>query len=437
MKWKFLLLGSIALAGLTGCGTSPTGSDTGNPQQPDFQIRKSNVAREAAAAPEDNMHEQAQSNNRFAVAMYQQLISEGENLFFSPYSISVALAMTAAGARDSTQQQILDALQVTLEGEAFDAAINSIDRSLTEHAETTDGITLRIVNSTWLQTGYPFVINYLDHLSRFFGAGVNMLDFVTEPEVSRGIINDWVADQTNQKILELLPQGTIDGNTVLVLTNAIYFLADWLYSFNPEYTADKDFNLLDENTISIPLMQLNEPDKKVTMLYTRSNNARALEFPYKGDRLSMTVLLPDEGTFSTFEGSLSLEVIDQMVDALTAETLTVALPKFEFTYGSKSIVEALQSLGMIDAFGGNANFSGIDGTRNLYVSNVLHKAFISVDEEGTEAAAATAVVISRWGGPDPDEVVFVANRPFIYLIRDKGTGTILFMGRVLNPSLTE
>jgi serpin B len=434
MKWFTLLLAGLVFYGLIGCTKSPVASE----EKPDFTIQKSpSVTRMIAEAPEENISKQATSNNTFAVEMYKQLISEGENLFFSPYSITVALAMTAAGAAGNTKQQIRDALQVTLEGDQFDDAINGIDLDLTEHADATEGVTLRIVNSTWLQSGWQFKFGYLDHLSRYYGAGVNMMDFSNAPEACREIINTWVADQTNQKILDLLLPGTITSSTTLVLTNAIYFLADWLYSFNPENTTDKDFTLIDNSTVRTPIMQLNDPNEKAIMLYSRLNNARALDFPYKGNRLAMTVLLPDEGTFSSFESALNLEAINQMIEALTAESLVVALPKFEFTYGSCSIVDALKALGMIDAFSpGAADFSGIDGTKSLYVSNVLHKAFISVDEEGTEAAAATAVTFDRTS-VDPNEVAFYVNRPFIYLIRDKETGTILFMGRIVNPTVSE
>lgn len=431
MKWFILLLSGLTIYGLIGCSGSPV--EPG--QKADFVIQKSpSVTRVIAETSEENISEQAKSNNRFAVAMYKQLINEDENLFFSPYSISIALAMSAAGAAGETKQQIRDALRVTLEGENFDNALNGIDQELTGYSEVTDGITLRIVNSTWMQSGWQFRFRYLDHLSRYYGAGVNMLDFVGAPEPCREIINTWVAEQTNQKIRDLLTPGSITSATVLVLTNAIYFLADWLYTFDPENTAERDFTLIDGNSVRTPIMQLNGSDEKVIMHYSRKNNARALDFPYKGDRLAMTVLLPDESTFTAFENSLSLETINEMIESFTAESLIVTLPKFEFTYGTESIVDALKSMGMVDAFSSaQADFSGIDGTQSLFISSVLHKAFISVDEEGTEAAAATAVVFDRTS-VDPDAVVFNVDRPFIFLIRDKITGTILFMGRILNPA---
>jgi serpin B len=246
-----------------------------------------------------------------------------------------------------------------------------------------------------------------------------------------------VADQTNQKIENLLPEGSILPETVLVLTNAIYFLGDWLYSFDPEQTTESTFFLANGSNVQTPIMSLNKPDEQVGMYYSRVGNVRALDFPYKGDRLTMTVLLPDEGEFFAFETSLSTSVINELTGALDSVELQVSLPKFEFTYGTVKLKQAMKTLGMIDAFDGSlADFSGIDGTDLLYIDNIYHKAFISVDEEGTEAAAATAVVLV-WESAGADEVVFNANRPFVYLIRDKATGMILFMGRVVDPSATE
>ncbi|MBN1308792.1 MAG: serpin family protein [Chitinispirillaceae bacterium] len=424
---------------LFGCSENPVGDPSGGTRDQQFAVAKSvSVTRETAAVSEDLLNEQAASNNTFAVSMYKLLAEEGKNLFFSPYSITAALAMTAAGGVGDTKRQIRDALQVTLEGDAFDLAINAIDCSLMEHAESTKGISLTVVNSTWLQTGMNFYVRYLDHLSRYYGAGVNLLDFRSKPEESREIINTWVSDQTDQKIQDLVPPGVINPLTVAVLTNAIYFLADWLFSFDPDLTAKKPFRLLDNTTLQAPLMQLNEPGKKVKMLYARGSGVRALDFPYKGGRLAMTVLLPDSDSFAVFESSMNMEVIDGLVNSLDSAELDVSLPKFEFTFGTKSIKDALRALGMIDAFGGQADFSAMldVGKGEIYVADVFHKAFISVDEKGTEAAAATAVIIELRGSSTND-CIFIVDRPFIFVIRDKLTGTILFMGRILNPTVAE
>ena len=437
---SFLSAFAIALF-LFSCSRNPVGDsltpdDTRQPSP--FAVAKSaSVSRETATVSGAVLSGQVESNNAFAVALYKELLSEDDNLFFSPYSITAALAMTAAGAEGETRQQIRDALKVTLDGTDFDAAINSFDQSITSYTDATEGVTLNIVNSSWIQANWDFRVSYLDHLSRYYGAGVNLLNFAEEPGACRTVINTWVAEQTSEKIENLLPEGSIIPTTVLVLTNAIYFLGDWLYSFDPEQTREKTFSRTDLSEVQAPIMSLNEPDEQVGMYYSRVGNVRALDFPYKGDRLTMTVLLPDAGEFSTFESSLSTETINGLISALDSVELQVSLPKFEFTYGTESLKEAMQALGMVDAFNDAlADFSGIDGQRLLYVDDIYHKAFISVDEEGTEAAAATAVSMI-WESVNPDEVVFNADRPFIYLIRDKETGMILFMGRIVDPTVTE
>ena len=444
MKYLMTIVSIGTILFFGSCTSDLTGSENGNPvsdpsdNNTPFPVSRSkSVSREAASASQGDIAQQAQSNNDFAVAMYNQLAVENGNLFYSPYSITAALGMTAAGAVGDTKQQILDALQVTLAGDAFDQALNSTDLSLNNHAGDTEGITLRIVNSTWMRTDWKFRIGYLNHLSQYYGAGINMLNFGADPENCRIVINDWVADQTNDKITDLLPSGSISSQTVLVLTNAIYFLADWLYSFNPEKTGDYTFFMKDNSTIQTPMMYFSNPGDKVVMDYARIGNVRALDFPYKGDRLAMTVLLPDREEFDTFENTLTTETINDLIEALAPESLQVSLPKFKFTSSSLSLKDQLISLGMEHAFRSDiADFSGIDGSTGLFVSDVLHKAFISVDEEGTEAAAATAVVM-EFTSIDPEKPDFVANRPFIYLIRDKETGTILFMGRVLDPTVEE
>jgi serpin B len=432
MKLLHCITATVSVSLFLGCSTlNPAGT---NPPDQQFSIAKSEtVARENPSASNEAIIKQAESINNFAVAMYQQLKEEGKNLFFSPYSITAALAMTAAGANGNTKQQILDALQVTLQGVAFDQAINAIDQSIMSHADTTEGLTLKVVNSAWLQSGWNFKVSYLDHLAKYYGAGVNLLDFISNPEECRQIINTWVAGQTNDKILNLLPEGSIIPNTTLVLTNAIYFLADWLYAFNPDYSMDKDFRLMDNSTVKVPSMSYNKSDSAVVMRYSRMSGVSALDFPYKGDRLAMTVLLPDSGAFTSTENALNASMLSQLFSAFRPETLQVSLPKFTFTFGTVSLKDAFKALGMIDAFLPVADFSGIDGAKDLWVDDIYHKAFISVDEKGTEAAAATAVVLI-WKSLRP---VFIVNRPFIFVIRDKETGTVLFIGRILNPLESE
>lgn len=437
----FLSLNLIVLI-LAGCSENPLSSKDGEvngENNTPFAVSKSlSVSREAGS--KENIDIGAQSINKFALNMYKTMIEQGviennENLFFSPYSMVVALGMACAGADGETESQMREALSVALESDLFHKAINGLDQELMGYTQTVDGVTLNVVNSAWMEMRAHFTTGFLNTLSRYYGAGVNLLDFITQPQESRIIINDWVEEQTNGKICDLLPQGTITPNTELVLTNAIYFLADWLSSFNPELTETGDFHCIDNSTVAVPLMNLNDSNEKVKMLYKRGSNVRVMDFPYEGDRLVMTVLLPDRGSFSEFESSMTLEKIDQLIAELDSTELPVQLPKFEFTTSSISIKDVLIAMGMVDAFSsGVADFSKINGTGGLYISDVLHKAFISVDESGTEAAAATAVVFERTSTEAP---YFNANHPFIYLIRDRETQTILFIGRTMDPSLSE
>jgi serpin B len=429
----FLLFPVAALLFAISCQqpTRPSGNNE-DPEAP-FSIAKSNVSREKNQVSGSVLSEQAISINTFALRMYQQLcLQEQGNIFFSPYSIFAALGMTEAGAKGETMRQIREALSVTLEGDALHAAMNGLDLSLMGYTSTTNGLTLNVVNTTWVKKGRTFIPEYLDLLARYYGAGVNLLDFVSEPEPSRIVINTWVADQTNQKIKDLLPPQSITSSTALVLTNAIYFLADWLNQFDAMLTKDDNFNRADNTIVTAPLMQLGETGKMVKMLYRQVGNVRALDLPYKGDRLCMTVILPDAGAFESFQGSLNIQNLGSLITTLDSTALPpVRLPKFKFTSGSISLVPAFKALGMTDAFTGAADFSGIFGAPDICISDIIHKAFISVDEKGTEAAAATAVIFIETSGFSPS---FIANRPFLFVIRDRLTGVILFMGRILDPT---
>ncbi len=415
---------------------SPLASEPGDPEQPFTVARSADVQRHTEPAPAALLHEQAASNNRFAVDLYHQLAVEDGNLFFSPYSISAALGMTAAGARGETERQIRQTLQVTLEGDAFHDALNGLELDLENHVGTTDGNELNVVNRVWAQPGFPFQSAYLDLLARAYGAGVNLLDFASAPDASRLVINDWVSEQTRERIKDLLPPGSITPQTELVLTNAVYFLAQWLYRFDPALTEQAPFHRLDGSSLNVPLMQLGRAGEQVELEYVRDAAAavRAINLYYRGERLCMTVLLPDSGAFTAFENELRPELLDNLLSGLqTTELPPVRLPRFTYTSDSVSLNEPLQALGMRAAFKpGSADFSGIDGRHDLFVSIVLHKAFVAVDEKGTEAAAATAVVFDRTAAPE-DPPRFVADRPFIFLIRDTRTGLILFMGRIVDP----
>jgi serpin B len=390
---------------------------------------------ERITSPDAASNEQAlliEGNSAFAFDLYQALREEEGNLFYSPYSISLALAMTYAGARGDTAQQMADTLHFILEQETLHPAFNWLDAELASRGEGAQGkdgqgFRLNIVNAIWGQKDYEFVTDFLDVLAENYGAGLRILDFITETEASRLAINQWVSDQTEGRIEDLIPQGAVDALTRLVLTNAIYFNAAWAHPFDEDITADGPFYLLDGRQVSVPMMKQTE-----WFGYTEGKGYQAVELQYDGGELSMVILLPQAGDFEAFEEGLQAQQVDTIINDLQSTGVTLTMPRFELD-SEFSLKDTLEDMGIRDAFSlGDADFSGMTGNRDLFISAVIHKAFVSVDEAGTEAAAATAVVIKMSAAPGlPVEVTI--DHPFIFLIRDIETGAILFVGRVLNP----
>ena len=375
-----------------------------------------------------------EGNNEFAFDLYKQLIAKtGGNLFYSPYSISLALAMTYAGANGQTKEQMADVLRFLLEDEELHAAFNKLaielnSRSTVSEGSDMQGIQLNIANSTWGQENYEFMPAFLNVLAENYDAGMRLLDYAEDPEACRQIINDWVSEKTNGKIEDLIPEGGITPMTRLVLTNAIYFKAAWLYPFEEEGTQDDTFYLANGSEVSVPMMKL-----AATLNYKDGKNYRAVQLPYDTNNMSMVVIVPDEGDFDSFESSLTANSVSDIIDSLNQQKLNLSMPKYEFEYDA-ALKEILQNMGMTEAFSGNADFSGMTGEETLFIDNVLHKAFISVDEKGTEAAAATAVMMAG-SAPDPGSPLnFTIDHPFIILIMDNITDSVIFIGRVMNPA---
>ena len=266
-------------------------------------------------------------------------------------------------------------------------------------------------------------------IGQYYGGRVTNLDFIEETEKSRKTINDWVAEQTKDKILDLIPAGVLNALTRLVLTNAIYFKGQWLTQFDEENTTEEDFRVSPERTIKVPMMSLANGETEFN--YLETENLQILEMPYDREELSMLILLPEEDGLSALEESLNLENIDQWRNTLNRQSVNVFMPKF--TFETKYFLgQTFQKMGLPTAFSKQADFSGMDGTKDLFISKVIHQAFVEVNEEGTEAAAATAVVMEL-ESIGPSIAVFRADHPFIFLIQDNQSGNILFLGRVVNP----
>jgi serpin B len=370
-------------------------------------------------------------NSVFAFDLYQALKDSNDNLFYSPYSISLALAMTYAGARGETEQQMADTLHFIHSQNHLHPAFNSLDMELSQRGEGAkgkdgEGFRLNIVNAIWGQKDYAFLTEFLDILAENYGAGLRILDFVKSPEDARITINKWVSDETEARIKDLIPQGAIDSLTRLVLTNAIYFNAAWQFPFKEDATSDGTFYLLDGGQTIVPKMSQTE-----SFGYAEGEDYQAVELPYDGQELSMIILLPKAGQFETFEDSMSYQIVQGIISDLERREVNLTMPKFEFE-SEFSLAQTLAAMGMPIAFSANADFSGMTGNRDLSIAEVIHKSFISVDEAGTEAAATTAVIMKLTATPGMPVDVTI-DRPFIFLIRDIETETILFIGRVLNP----
>jgi serpin B len=388
----------------------------------------------ADTAPADarEVSEVVAGNTAFALDLYQVLRQQEGNLFYSPHSLSLALAMTYAGARGETEAQMAEVMHYTLSQARLHPAFAALAEALASRGQGAagregEGFRLNVANALWGQEGYAFLDSFLEVVDRAYGAGLRRVDFVGAPEEARLTINDWVAKETEDRITDLIPQGVIDAMTRLVLTNAIYFNAAWAEPFEEGMTRDGPFYLLDGRQVSVPMMR-----QTTSLGYAREQGYQVVELPYDGHQLSMVILLPDAGELEAFEASLDAPVLEASLDALSYQSVALAMPRFEFSAKFR-LEETLAALGMVDAFSDAADFSGMTGNRELFLSAVLHQAFVSVDEAGTEAAAATAVVAKLTAAPvEPVEVT--VDRPFLFLIRDLETGAVLFLGRVVDPS---
>lgn len=373
----------------------------------------------------------ATGNSAFAFDLYRQLSGQDGNLFYSPYSISLAMAMTFAGARSETEAQIAETLHFDLPQASLHPVFNAVSQKLEGRAQSASqkgepGFTLNIANSLWGQADFEFQIEFLDLLAENYGAGMREVDFA-QSEQARQLINDWVVDETEEKIKDLIPEGALNELTRLVLANAIYFKAAWQEQFEEGFTSKEDFTLLSGERVKVDLMRQSKG-----FAYANGEGYQVVELPYAGESAAMVILVPDEGRFEEFEAALNAKTVEDIILSLEVKQIDLSMPKFRVE-SSFNLNETLSALGMPDAFSvAQADFSGMTGKPDLYISSVVHKAFVDVNEEGTEAAAATGVVMGLKSMP-VESIPLRIDRPFIFLIRDRATGTILFMGRVLDP----
>ena len=378
-----------------------------------------------------------QAHNDFSITLYNRLRQPSANLFFSPFSIRAALAMTYAGARGETAAQMSTALGFS----ASDEKLHNDFREISDRLNREGGGDQRtaVANSLWFQEGSPLLNEYLDLVARHYRGGMNFIDFGGDTEAARATINAWVEEQTSGKIKGLIPPKGLASDSGMVVVNAIYFLGKWVLPFRKSITYDEPFYLESGEEVQAPLMHQTE-----TVRYADTGKFQAIELDYKDSDLAMLVLLPlkKEG-LEPLEKMLSAGLLQQCLEQMTAQEVMIYLPRFKITWGTVDIGGPLRSLGMPKAFNlKEADFSGINGRYPLeryalYISNVFHQALVEVDEQGTEAVAATAGAVTFGAMYDPSSPrlpVFLADHPFLFAIRDRMSGVILFLGRVADPT---
>ncbi|MDD5382816.1 MAG: serpin family protein [Candidatus Margulisbacteria bacterium] len=367
--------------------------------------------------------------NSFSFNLYQELKDEPGNLFFSPYGVYTALSMAYAGASGETARQMAGTLNL---GPSADKDHQELGRLINQLNTPKESYKLTAANALWGQRGYKFLKPFLSILKDRYRSELNQADFMRNPEESRKTINRWVEKQTDKKIKDLLVPASVNKLTRLILINAIYFKAAWHEKFEKEATRDEAFYLSSDEKTIVPMMKQTEEFE-----YYENAKLQMLQLPYKHYDLAMLIILPKERAgLASLEQNLKSEELNRWLKELERKEVIISLPRFKTT-STFSLQDILPVMGMKDAFSvDNADFSGMTGKRDIFISDVIHKAYVDVNEDGTEAAAATAVLMAESMAPRPEEPkVFKADHPFIFLIRDNNSGTILFFGRIVNPSI--
>jgi serpin B len=368
-------------------------------------------------------------NNQFAFDLYAKYKAKDGNIFFSPYSISSALAMTYEGAKGKTA----DEMQAVFHFPKGEPVLRESFQKINSRINTTDKkYQLHTANALWAQKNYVFKADYFSLVEKYYSGKTTNLDFVKDTEKSRVTINNWVESQTNNKIKDLIPPGAIQPATRLVLTNAIYFKGLWLEQFKKADTQEKEFKADPNNIVRVPMMSFT--GEKAKFNYVETEKVQTLEILYEGNELSMLILLPKNNDIQAAEECLSTDKLTALKRGLRNQRVDVFIPKFKFET-KYFMADDLKAMGMPTAFaGGVADFSGMTGNKDLYIAVVIHQAFVEVNEEGTEAAAATGVVMNHLAMAPDKPKTFNADHPFIFLIQERSSGNILFLGRVKNPA---
>lgn len=349
----------------------------------------------------------------FAFTLYERLSETDGNLFFSPASIDAALAMTQEGARGNTHKQFFQCLG---KSKGFFPSIGT-------------DVTLENANAIWVDQHFPILGTFQTAVEQKHGAEIRAADFARQPNAERLKINEWVEEKTRNKIQDLLPSGSVNTMTRMILVNAIYFKGDWLHAFDPKQTTDTKFQTLENGSVMVPMMRLD----KTRFVYGENDCFQTLELPYEGDEVSMLLILPRaKDGLKHIEECFAPGNLEACTRGMRKRDVNVFLPRFKVESTFASLKRTLAALGLTDAFDAQlADFSGISD-RSLFISDVVHKAFVEVNEEGTEAAASTGIIMRTTSMPAPP-ATFRADHPFIFLIRENASGTVLFMGRVINP----
>ncbi|MFH0750627.1 MAG: serpin family protein [Chloroflexota bacterium] len=423
MKTKLAALLSVVLA-ISACAPAVTPGA-------DIAIARADVPR-ASADPAAASGVGA-ALSAFGLDLYRALAADEPNVVLSPTSIALALAMARAGARGETAAE-MDAVMHGLASDDHASWLNALDQVLATRSGTFGDasgaslpVALRIANAPFAQKEMPLEPAYLEALASRFGAGLRLVDYVAEIEAARLLINGWVDGQTEHRIPELLARGILNRDTRLTLIDAIYLKAPWLTPFPAESTKPGAFTRADGTTVEVPMMSAT-----AGMRHATGTGWTAVEIPYIGGSLAMTIIVPDD--LATFEQALTADQLASITTGLAEAQVSLTFPRFSIVTKAQ-LADVLAALGMPSAFDDRADFSGITKAERLAITDVIHQANIDVDEKGTEAAAATAVVMGKVSMP-AEPVTLAVDRPFLFALRDVPTGAILFLGRVGDPSIT-